>query len=376
MPRFLWLLIGLLLAAPAASAQDDIAEFRFGSDLFLAGNAPVSSGSGIDDLFMAGETVRLGTEITGNAHMAGRILEIGATVGGDAYVAGMELNINAEIAGDATLAGYQIRLRQPVGGDLRAAASEVTVDAPVAGYALLSGDRVTLNAPVSGDVSIASTSPVFGADARIAGSLTLYEKEIGTTQVPEAVIPAERISRKEIETASADGMPRVFSWKWAIWSFVKGVLVFAVAAALIAAVVPERLAALRKQILAAPFRSLWFGFLAQSAVIGAVVLLAITIIGLALAPVVIALAVIGGFIGYVIAAYAIGVGLLQAIGKPIPASLGQRALAGGAGALIAALIALVPFVGRLFVLAAVLAGVGALTLHLFRPAFFATHPDI
>lgn len=137
---------------------------------------------------------------------------------------------------------------------------------------------------------------------------------------------------------------------------------------------PGPLAALRRQVLAAPFRSLWFGFLALSTLAGAGILLAMTLIGLLVTPAAVLAALAAGFVGYVIGAYALGVGLVMALGRPEPASLGARALAAGAGALVAGFVALVPLIGWLFVLALTLAGVGALTLRVLRPSFFAAGP--
>jgi hypothetical protein len=128
---------------------------------------------------------------------------------------------------------------------------------------------------------------------------------------------------------------------------------------------------MRRQVLARPFRILWLGFLTQSAVIGAAVLFAMTVIGLLLVPAMVLLALAGGFAGYVIAAYSFGVGLMLAFGRLEPDSAGERAIAAGIGALAAGVIGLIPFLGWLFVLALVLTGIGAITARVFRPAFFA-----
>lgn len=374
MRNFLIFAASLLLSGSAALAQANTTVFSIGSDYFIAGDAPSHTATGADDLFMAGQTVHLQSAITGSAHMAGQYLTIESEVGGDVYAAGQDITLDATVAGDASLAGATIILSAPLSGDLRAAASKLILDAPVSGYALLAGESATLNSVITGDASLAFQDLVFGTDARIDGTLTVYEETPGDMQIPASVIPESRVIRKEIEMAEFEGMPRMFSWRDAVWSFVKGVIVVAFLAAVIAAVAPQRLATLRKQILGAPFRSLWIGFLAQSALLGATVLLIMTVIGIPLVPAVIILALVGGFIGYVIAAYALGVGILIGAGQGAPDSFGPRALAGGVGAIAAALIALIPFLGWLFVLAAVLAGIGALTQHLFRPAFF-TRPD-
>lgn len=366
-------LAALVALAGAATAQDQVASFSIGNDRFLAGNGPTHDQPGADDLFMAGEIVTMRAPITGSAHLAGRTIDLGAGVGGDAYIAGMDLIIGGDVAGDISIAGYDLTLDGAVGGDVRATGSQVALSAPVAGYAILSGDRVTLNGAVGGDVQIAARRVEFGPEARIDGTLTLYEQTPGEIEVPASVIDTDRVVRVEMSESDWRGadFPRVFSWRRMIWTFLRGVIVVALVAAAIAAVAPNRLADMRRKVLDAPFRSLWFGFLAQSTVLGAALVLLMTVIGIFVAPAALILALLGAFLGYVVAAYSIGVGLLIAIGRGEPDGLGARALAAGAGALIAGLIALIPLLGWLFVLAAVLAGVGAITTHLLRPRFFA-----
>jgi len=82
---------------------------------------------------------------------------------------------------------------------------------------------------------------------------------------------------------------------------------------------------------------------------------------------------LAGFIGYVIGAYTLGVGLMLAIGMEEPDSLIIRAGAALLGALSAAVIALAPFIGWLFVVVLTLAGTGALVSQVLRPRFFANH---
>ena len=283
----------------------------------------------------------------------------------------MDVTLSGPVTGDASLAGYDIVVGGTVGGDLRASGSKVTINAPVAGYALLAGESVTLNSVISGDVSVTGPGLVFGPDARIDGNLTLYEPEENQTEVPRQVVPPDRVERIQVEDWRKGDwkMPRVFDWRGAVLSFIGGVIAVAAIAALIAAVAPQRL---RVRTLDAPFRSLWFGFLAQSTLVGSAIISAMTVIGLLLVPASLFLAVVGGFLGYVIGAYTFGVGLLLAFGRGEPGTMGERALAAAIGALLAGLIGLIPFLGWLFVLALTLAGVGAITMQVFRPAFFAT----
>jgi hypothetical protein len=117
---------------------------------------------------------------------------------------------------------------------------------------------------------------------------------------------------------------------------------------------------LRDRVSARPFRTLGIGFLTLSALIGAAVVLALTIVGILVAPVLILAAVLIGLAGYVVTVYIFGSTVWEAIGRGEPDTLGERAIAALIGALLASVIVLVPFLGWLFMLAAVLLGMGAL----------------
>ncbi len=367
--RRVFLILTTLVFAGTAAAQEDNALFDLGGDAFRAGGTVTFEAEGVDDLFIAGETVTARSDIGGSAHLAGRDVAMQGAVGGDLYAAGMDVRITGPVAGDATVAGYEVSAGE-VGGDLRITGSEVTVSGPVAGYVLAAGEEVTLNGVVEGDMNVAAERLDFGEDARVAGTLTLYEEEPGALEVPDSVAPADRILRRQIEEWDSDwDDARPFDLSRAVAAFLLGVILVAGLAALVASVVPEELAAMRRKVLARPFKALWIGFLSQSVLVGSAVLLAMTLIGILLSPAAILVAVIAGFAGYVIGAYAFGVGLLLAVGRSEPDSIGDRALAAGVGALAAGILGLVPLLGWLFVLALTLAGVGAIAERLFRPRF-------
>jgi hypothetical protein len=143
-----------------------------------------------------------------------------------------------------------------------------------------------------------------------------------------------------------------------------------VLAAILAALIPAKLAQMRATFLARPLRSFWFGFLTLSAATGTTVVLAMSLIGLLATPLSVFLAILIGLAGYIVGAYALGVGLLGLIGRADPGAWIERALAAAVGAVVIAAIGLVPFVGWLVVLAVTLTGLGALFIVLFRPRFY------
>ena len=160
-------------------------------------------------------------------------------------------------------------------------------------------------------------------------------------------------------------------------SFTRGVLgwigsvvTLAVSAVIFVALFPNFLADARQATLTRPFRTLWIGFLVLSALTGSILMFALTGIGLLLVPLSIVLVLLAGFLGYIIAAYILGVAALSLAGRGTPENFGERAIAAVAGAVIASVLVLAPFVGWWVTLALVWAGAGALAVRLIGPGFF------
>ena len=371
------LMIALLALCAALPARAETpAGFSLGGDVYVAGGQVTHAADGAASIFMAGETVRQSAGIAGSAHLAARRVIVAGPVDGSVYAAGMDVALRDVVAGDATLAAYTATIEAAVGGALRVAASRVNVTAPIGASALIRADRLRLDAPIEGDAAIATDRIEFGDAARVAGTLRLYSNDHDAIELPESVIAADRVER--LPRAEWDGIDRPelvrLSWWHLLGGFLGGVVVVALLAALVAAVAPKTLAGMRRRVLARPFATLGYGFLTLSALIGAAVMLALTLVGIFVSPAAIALAALTGFAGYVVGAYSFGAGLLIAVGRGEPTSLGQRAAAAFAGALVAGLIALIPILGWLFVLALSLAGAGALVHAMLRPAFFAAEP--
>jgi hypothetical protein len=357
--RIILTILMCALGVMPAAAQDTTA-VAIGGDAFLGGRSVSFDAEGIDDLFAAGQDVQIRSGVSGSAYLLGQDVLVDGTVGGDMHAIGQRVAILQGVGGDVSATGQTVRIVGPVGGDLRAAGSMVEVIAPVAGYAVLGGEDVRLSSRVEGDAVIGAERLRFEEGAQIGGSLVLYEDEIGETAVPTSVIPEDRITRREIEeweTRTPDMVPSVGA---ILGRFLAGVIMVTLLAALVAALVPHRLAEMRRATLAAPLYTLGVGFLAQSALIGSVFIVAMTLIGLVLVPAILLLAGLTALAGYVVGAYTFGVGLILLAGRGEPDSLGDRALAAGVGAFVAGLIALIPFLGWIFVVALSLTGIGAI----------------
>ena len=358
-----FLTVIFVLLGAAVQAQEETAWSFIGNDVFAAGYAPRHDQAVAEDVFMAGNTVSVISDASGDVAIAGQNLIISGDVGGDVYVAGQSITISGDIGGDASLFGQEITVNM-VGGNLRTAGQSVMVDGPIGGYAILGGEHVSVYGTIGGDVHLAAEHVTFAETASIGGTLHVYEDENTTTRIPAFISDSVDIERHILEDFPDEPKRHILK------GFLSGVAAVAVLAALLAAVAPQRLANMRRGLLSQPFRGLWLGFLGLSVLTGAGLISALTIVGLLLTPALMLFAGLVAFVGYVVAAYSLGVGLMLAIGMDEPETLLVRAGAALLGSLSAAVVALAPFLGWLFVVVLTLAGTGAVVGQVIRPRFF------
>ncbi len=360
------LVIGL--AAVPALAQDG-GDWRFGGDAYVGGRTVVVTGETVDDLFAAGQSVTATVEIEGSAHMAGQNVTLEGRVGENFYGAGQDVDVDAPVAGDVTIFGQNLSITEPVSGDLRAGGQSIELRAPVAGNAMIGGEDVRIDAAVMGDMALAGQNVNWGNDARVEGELHVYTDTPDAVEVPDRVAGSDQIFIHETkEFENIEGMPGMErpSFLQRLRNWIGGVIVVGLLGTLFAAIAPNFLAGLRARAIARPVFTGVVGSVGLSALIGSVVLLAMTGFGILLIPLSLIAAVLLALTGYVIGTYALGVWATGVAGRGEPASTGDRAVAAFAGAAIGALVCMIPWIGWLAVMAIFLVGGGALVARTIR----------
>lgn len=357
--------LGLILL-PLAAMADDEARFAIGQDVYLAGNAPQFAGeAGTEDVFIAGQNVRLAAPILGAAHLAGRKIAVTGAIGGDLFAFGYAVDVVAPVAGDATLAGFDVTLAQGAGGNLRAGANDLTVDGAVGGYAILSAATLSLNGTIAGDVVLAADSLTFGPEARVGGALTIYAADPGAVTVPESVAPSAQVKILQRTEDNAPTLNDVNPVKFSFWDLVRsavtGVFFTALLALLVIALAPKQVQLWRQVAQAHPWRAVLSGFLVTSALAGSGIVLAMTLVGLLLLPVVFVLLVMTLFAGYALGGYVLGSSLWLAFGQQMPEGLMGKFGIALMGAAVVALVWFVPVLGWFFALGVTLLGIGTLS---------------
>jgi hypothetical protein len=331
-------------------------------------------------------TVLQGNVADGDLVMAGRNVNVQPEIKGDLAAAGANVTIAGPVQGYLLAAGSNVNINGSVGNDLWAAGANVTVNAPVADNAMLAGSTVILQpqASVKRDASIAGNSvEVLGtvernlklaaAEARLAseigGSVEAHVRRLKV--MPGAVIHGDlkvyspnppEISPEAKVLGRVDYQQEAFERGWSplnwlgLWAFMFLALL-ALGAVTIAL---SKLWANRivEKITRKPGISLLTGLLGLILVPLVCLVLVMTIIGIPLAAVVIALYAVALLLSGVFVSYLVGGWLLHRLRRPEGSPYARLAM----GALVVALLASLPWIGWLFQLLTLMAGLGALLL--------------
>lgn len=373
--RHLTLALILTLGLAPLPTTAETLTLRNGSDLFLFGDTVLSEMNNQGDAFVAAEAIKLGGTSLGDVHVFGFDVSVGTDIAADLYAAGTNVEIRAKVGSDASAVGFSVRTASTAttDGNMRLVGNTVTIEGPVFGALSVVGRTVILNAPIQGDVRITANTLTFGENAKIDGILT-YSTPNRIT-VPEQVAALERVRYSELDfdgrwhdwrTMMPSGDMPMFPTTASIFgTFLILLLFFMLLGALALAFMPKRLETMRKQIIAAPGRSLLLGVVGLSLLFGLVPITALTIVGLPFIPINLLAIVVVWTLGYALGSYAAAMQVWSALGgADAPGSI-TRVLLLAAAITIVALLNFIPFVGWVVNFTLVLLGIGALTRAVF-----------
>jgi len=332
-----------------------------GSDTFVAGDSARVSEPVAGDLIAAGGELLLAGPVAGDQVAFGGKLRFDGSVSQDLYAGGGQVALEGSVARNARVAGGEVSLgpRARIAGNASFAGGDIKVLGAIGGYLQAAGGRVLIDGRVDGDVEAATGALELGPKARIGGRLR-YRGGAPLVQDAAAQVLGgiERLEMPVRRVAERSPAPAVFG----VWTL--GLMVMAAVLVLALPGFFGRVAA------AARTRfgwSLLWGFLALAAIPLAAVILLATVIGIPLALVALLGYLVLLLVGYVAAGIALGDATLARWWTPRAAHRGWRALFAALGVLVIGLVALIPWLGALIALAALLSGMGALLLQARAP---------
>jgi cytoskeletal protein CcmA (bactofilin family) len=338
-----------------------------GADRFVAGGSVSVDQAVSGDLIAAGGTIDVDAPVGGDALVFGGNVRIGGNVAQSVYASGGQLVIRGKVGRNARFAGGQVELapKAQIAGNVSVGGGQVTLNGAVQGYVQAAGGNLTINGPVEGDVFASAGTLELGPGARINGRLRYASRDelkrhpaaVVTGGVERASFSIERGEREEHERARSV-YPRG-GWIWTV-----GLMVLA---GVLIAALPAVSARVSTTLRARPGLSLLFGFIALVCIPVAAVVLLITVIGIPLALLALALYLPLLLIGYVAAGIGVGDWTLQRFKSDAAERLWWRIGAAATAVLLLALLARLPWVGGIVALLALLIGLGALLLQLRQP---------
>ncbi len=361
-----------MLSLPGLSSAEEPPR-EVGGDLFLS--QPAAAVEAGKDAFAIGFSTLLSGTVADDSHAVGMSVEVDADTAGDLYAVGGSVAIRGDVGSDLTLTGGTIRTHasSTTGENARISGGSVIIDGPIEGALIASGGEVTLNAPIGGDAFVSAGRIRFGPNARVDGQLTY--STVDPIDVPETVADPARVTFQRSELR---GIERTKDWDWPEGPDMEvgtGAILGALAATIgsfllvggvFLAFAPELVSRLRKGIVQRPGKTAMTGLIGLSMLFGSVPILAMTLIGIPLVPLAVLAIMIVWFLGYVLGAYSLGMGVARSVGMEEDPSIATRLGVLAATALVAALLNFIPILGWLVNFLIVILGAGSMTYALFE----------
>ena len=334
--RKLWvaLLVVAILLGPIAgvvAAQDGGAVTRTGGTVVIGPDETIDG----DLSITAGTAIVQGT-VNGDLSVVGGDVLIAGTVNGDVDAIGGSVRITGDVSGSVSGTSGNLFVGEggQIGGNLDYASGNVVIDGTIDGDATVGAGAITLadNAVVNGDFEYDADSFDRAPGAEVTGQII---RNPNLVSAPGMVIPEGTFS---------------------IFGFLSNLLL----GALLLLLFPVFTVGLADRVEHDPIISGGVGLLMLIVVPLALVLLAITVVGIPISILGALLFALVLWVAYVLGSYAVGDWLLSLVDTE------SRWLALFVGLLAVAVVNLVPIVGGLVSFVVLLLGLGAFTLGLRR----------
>jgi len=320
------------------------------------------------DVFAAGRSLMVSDSVPGDVMLAGWTLHFDGFTGGSYVGAGADLTVTGEVRGSVRATGGTIELDATVGRNVTLAGGTVIVaeGTRIEGNAYLTGGEVRFSGTTSGDVYASGGDVLIDGD--IGGNLRIDAENV--TIGPDATIRGQlryrtadnvqpTVPSNAVVEGGVEALEPSVGTGGLVMSFLRRVLTFVLTASVVVALLPRSLVATADALESRPAAAFGRGLLWLFITPVAVILCAVTVVGLPLAL------ILGGVYGAsfylapIIPAVLVGHHLSS---RPEPGDWRSAPLPAMIGATVVALVMLLPWVGFLARLAAMCAGVGGIAL--------------
>lgn len=320
------------------AGRNIVVDAKTTGDLLLVGETILSNGDVENSLFIAGGTVTVRSHVLRHVRIAGGTVTLSGKVDGDVYIAGGDVTItdSAEIMGGVYIASGTLNVGGKINGELRIGSGTVVIDG-VIGSANIYGDDIRLT-----------------SRAKVNGNFDYHSSKTATID-PTAVITGQTNYTK-YETSKSDKYGFFFGA-----AFTLGYLLRILGAILLGWLLirywPRTSRKIADFAFGSPLPAIGYGLIAMLVTIFAVIVLAMSIVGIGLAGIVFALWVLTLMLGSIIGKILLGSWLYRLFKREAgyQLTIGTVAL----GVVVSALLIFVPIIGAFASFIFCLLGVGS-----------------
>jgi len=294
----------------------------------------------------SGEVVTIDTPIDDDVFAAGNMVNINAPVN-SAVVAGGDVNINAPVKGDVFAAGGQVNLNSDVGGKLVTAGGNVNLGGGIGTNLVAAGGTVDIlpGKTVGRDALIAGNNVINAG--HVNGTLTVSAKSFENTGYAGKVDFRKTEGFNEAQRHEAAGAFGFFGLLMLIGYLILGLI--------LVHILPGVFAAINEEMVRSPVVATVVGFILMIASFIAIIIVAITVVGLPIALIAALLLIAALMLTGTFVAYALG----KWIGSRLKLKYSDLVLF-VIGFVILNILFLIPFVGWLVSLISLSLGFGAI----------------
>jgi hypothetical protein len=357
--------------AAFAQAQDQpAATLETERNVYTAGGHVRPTGPVQGDYMAAGGRIVIDQRIGSDAMLVGGSVDVRAPIGDDLRVSGGDVSMESTVGGELFAAGGNVVLTRNavIARSARIYGSNVNVDGRIEGGLHGGGEKFTINGEVRGNVDVAAQQVELGPSAKIGGALQVGRRAVA--QRAEGATIAGAI------THDADGSKMGRRGEWGSWHMrerrgggvVGGLLSYLgllACGAFLLLVAPRFSAQAPERIRNTPWVSLGIGFATVFATPALAVLLFVTLLGIPLGLIVLALYPVVMLAGFIVGTLFLARLIPGTLRQEAPANFGRAVGYFAIALLIVLLLARVPFAGGLALAFVTFAGIGACAVEVY-----------
>jgi len=315
-----------------------------------------------DDVFAAGDVVNINAPVQ-SATVAGGTLNINAPVAGNVFAAGGQIRVNSDVGGSVVAAGGNVNLNSgsAVAGDVIIAGGQLIIDSNVSKKVVAAGGNIDLggkigtNAVVAGGQINILPEATIGRDAALGGGNVYHAGRVNGTLMVRAESFQNNGTAGKIDFQKTEA-PRREETTGGVNVFgILMVLGYLILGLLLVRTVPGLFLIVDKEVRKSPAIRTLIGFVLLIASFIAILIVAITVIGLPIAAIAAMLLAVAWMLSGIFVSFSLGRWIADLLKKNL-----SHTIAFLIGFVILNILFFIPYLGDLIGLICLSLGFAAL----------------